>query len=837
MLPSGLWGDSETESFSLSRAVGLATPFAESLRPLESIQAAQGAWALSSAADLGAADLSLQLQPGLTLSRTTRRALAPRAGVAWGSALDQSVTDALTLALGERSQFSASREVSSSRDLAQRLLGSGEKRRLGFSQGFGAGQSTGTLTMERSWLTQVTGNNLTNAGSQKLGLTTGWGQGYSLAANFGQTWSTTEALPASERLHLGPTRSTALRESSQSWDALLGLPFSGGAGSVGFSRTDAVKGEQRSGSTNWKLAAPLYLFGGKANLAGARTVSYVDTARVAEDLASLTTPLPGRINFTGNLHTIRPSTPGALRLRDQSMVVDFPAFFGQRGRFDTQRMRQTATGVDRELSVDNFVLPLGFVSRQGLLEIHHKDDLNNGVVSRSLVGQFSTPLPASWLPGAAFTQSYQRLSTGGPSTTVVASALSAPWKGFGTSGDFKQQYITTETPGGFQARLVTDLGAQVNHQRLGLTRDFSRTRSGESYQERQMLALVTPRFELFTPKATISAGRVQITQEPGTDSNQTTLTVAAQPTDRLTMAARMQDDTTDPGADVRTEQVLGSLQLGKYLSLQTRMDTRDQNDQPCATVVRSVQIKREQDSPSGVGLLVGYAEWDQPGAGATEGPDLQLKVGDSTRGVGVLAQLSGYDANKMTPYNDPLVKVTLSHGAASGMSVRMDYGDQEGRPAPERNYQVGMQALGGNVQLGFAQNPLDRTGKVVLPGDRYDAALQRRVGTVDVKLGYRVYNFREPVNAETTVDYYSIQLAGGAEERGGKLALGYAMGDFVPKPDPNTAVAGSVLDLSYSRRWADNGRLIVSLQRTTPPENGTTPAGSTQGRLEYSTVF
>lgn len=887
LFASTVWAASGEESIALGRPSALPESLVNGRQPLESIQAAQGAWGLNAAADLGAGDLSLELRPGLVMSRVTHAALAPVAGVAWGSALQQDTTDTLSLAFGKGSQISVSHLVTNSQDLASRLISGAETSRLGFSQAFGSGQSAGTLTMERSWASQLSGNSLTKTNSQVLGLTAGLGSGYNLGTKFTETWDGAQ-----------------FGQSSRAFEAALGVPFSGGQGSLGFSRSAALNGTTQTGATIYKLAAPLNLFRGKANLTGTRTLSYVDSAEVADTLASFTTPLPGKVKFAGNWHTIDASTPGANTLFDRGMIVDFPSFFGQAGHFDTQRLSQSQTGALHTLAVDNFTLPLGFIDRKGIAEYHLRDEFNSGVLTRAISGQISTPLPlahkqatalysikdnidangrnwgrlfavfvpvkmfddttrfdwkasttsapGSWqrdrllslnmpltslLRGAAFSQSYERLSTGGPAGTILTSALTAPWKSFGTTGDFKQQYITTETEGGYQARLVTDLGAQVNHERLSLSREFTRTRTGDTYQDRQMLALTTPRFELFTPKATISAGRVQITENPGVDSNKTTMDLAAQPTEKLSIAARLQQETADPGADVRSEQLVTSLAMGKYVSLQGRIESRDQNDQPSAGLVRSFQIKREQDSPSGVGLLVGYASWEAPGTASAEGPDVQLKTGDSAKGVGVLAQLSGYDATKMTPYNDPLVKISLSHGVTGGMSVKVDYNDQEGRLAPESNYALGMQALGGDLQVGFAQNPLDRTGKVVLLADRYDAALQRKVGTIDVKLDYRLYNFRQPMGTESAVDYYRVQLAGGVEEKGGKLALGYTMGDFVPQPDPNIAVPATVLDLSYTRRWADSGRFIVSLQRNTAPDNTPSVPETMQGRLEYSTIF
>ncbi len=779
--------DPTAESLRAASPAMLPESFTARGNPLESLIEANGAWGLgASSAELQKMELNLQLRPGLTISHNMHSALVDAPGALMRTGLSQDVTDSIGLALGARTTLTASRQLATVEDLTQRLISGSETRKLGLTQGFGQGTSTGLLSLEQAWTTQLTGESATRLSSRTMGLTT-----------------TTE-----------------------------------------------------------------------------------------------------KFSLTGNLHALDSLSAGTALLRDQIWTLDFPSFFDQKGHFDTQRLYDDQTASPRRLAVDNFVLPLGFIEKKGLIEYHLREEKVGGVTTRARFAQVSTPLPlanyqattlysikdditaagqtwqrlftvfvpvkmfddttrldwkasttsvkgvwtrerllaltmplTSWKPGAYFSQSYQRLASGGPAGTVLTSIFGVPWKGFGTTGDFKQQYITTENDNSFQSRLITDLGIMVNKERLSLQRDFARTRSGSAYQEREMLALTTPRFDLFTPKATFALGRIQVNEEPGVDSGKTTVDLSAQPTEKITVAARMEQSTQDPGVDVETEQAMVSAALSKYVTLQGRINSMDQSDLPTARVVRAVQLRSEKPSPSGMGLLVGYANWDAPGASRVEGNDVQLAVGDPTKGVGVVAQVSGYDSGNLTAFQDPLVKISVSHGQPAGLSVRLDYNDQQGRPAAERSYAVGVPALGGTLQVGYVQNPLNRFGNAALLGDRYDAALQSRIGTVDVKFNYRYYYFDQPLFSDSAVGYYHLQLAGGQEDRGGKLALGYSMGDFVPQPNPNTPVPSSILDLSYSKRWTDNGRFVISLQSNTPPANSPTLQRSIQGRLEYSTSF
>jgi len=71
----------------------------------------------------------------------------------------------------------------------------------------------------------------------------------------------------------------------------------------------------------------------------------------------------------------------------------------------------------------------------------------------------------------------------------------------------------------------------------------------------------------------------------------------------------------------------------------------------------------------------------------------------------------------------------------------------------------------------------------------------------------------------------------------GHLTLGYQSGVAVPRENGQKIVPYSVFSLQYEDRWTDNSRLIITLNRTTPPQNREDLERSLEGRVEYTTPF
>ena len=85
--------------------------------------------------------------------------------------------------------------------------------------------------------------------------------------------------------------------------------------------------------------------------------------------------------------------------------------------------------------------------------------------------------------------------------------------------------------------------------------------------------------------------------------------------------------------------------------------------------------------------------------------------------------------------------------------------------------------------------------------------------------------------------HYDIRLSGGQEDRGGNLMLSYISGELVPNPQSRAMLPGSMLSLTYSRLFGDQGRLKLTLNRETAPDGRPGDEGSITGQLRYDMGF
>jgi len=179
--------------------------------------------------------------------------------------------------------------------------------------------------------------------------------------------------------------------------------------------------------------------------------------------------------------------------------------------------------------------------------------------------------------------------------------------------------------------------------------------------------------------------------------------------------------------------------------------------------------------------------------------------------------------------------VTLKHSSGSDRSVQLKYEDQEGRIDAERGLGVAFGALGGSMFLGYSQNALGRDGKTVRHADVYDAMYEREV-LGDLNLQFRLL-YCDYLEDGMVDQHYDVKLDGGSEERGGKVALSFASGELVPKLNKGVLLPRSVLNLSYTRKWGDQGRLSLSLQRATSADESPDQEDDVRGNLTYTMDF
>ena len=71
----------------------------------------------------------------------------------------------------------------------------------------------------------------------------------------------------------------------------------------------------------------------------------------------------------------------------------------------------------------------------------------------------------------------------------------------------------------------------------------------------------------------------------------------------------------------------------------------------------------------------------------------------------------------------------------------------------------------------------------------------------------------------------------------GHLGISYKSGVVVPREKGQKVGPASVLSVRYEDRWSEEARLIVTLDRVTPPENKSDITRSIEGRVEYARPF
>jgi hypothetical protein len=472
--------------------------------------------------------------------------------------------------------------------------------------------------------------------------------------------------------------------------------------------------------------------------------------------------------------------------------------------------------------------------------LDYKDDETLAAAAYNNVHLMTLAMPlTSWRKNAAFNETIAQNSTGGLMTTVATSAFNTPWRGLFTTGGFKQQYVTTDTGTSFKTDFITDLSAKINQQDLTLTRQVTDLEQASGDEHTTMLSLTTPKFTLFTPKATICATRLETQDNLVPSTGKTTVSVDAHPTHQVTVDAQMEQDTASPGTDTTIQNLLTTVTLSKHDSLQGRVQATSSppvTTPATPTQVQQVQFSAAKPTPAGLGLLASYATFDTPGQTPTAGGEVKVTGGDPTKAAGVTAQFSEYDSTGLTPYQVPLVSVSIAHGTPTTFNVKLDYANQQGRAAPERALALAMPALGGSVQLGYAQNPFAVDGVTVVLADRYDASVQRSLAGLSFKVGYRQYGPGPEMAAVPVRGCLQLQVAGGAENRGGKLSLVYNGGDFVTLPTPTHAYT-SMLDVSYARTFTNTERLVLTVHSDTAQASMPDLTQTTEGRLEYSTDF
>ena len=281
--------------------------------------------------------------------------------------------------------------------------------------------------------------------------------------------------------------------------------------------------------------------------------------------------------------------------------------------------------------------------------------------------------------------------------------------------------------------------------------------------------------------------------------------------------------------DIRTR-----LRLGDSARLSGSIVEKEQRE-GSPEIVRHIELQRDRSSDRDVDVRVGYTSFGAQQDESETGLLAQVSVGDQSV-LGVSATYTEYHEKKMEPLPEATKQVEVRAGDPSRIGLRAGYSDQAGRPEPERTIGVAMNTLGGALKLDYLRNTLDPRGENVMLSDVYELGFRRSVfGGIAMDLGYRYFIPRDDSPYDSD-HFFKLRLDGGNARDGGKIALSYLSGHFVPHPRRGAPPA-SLLDLTYEKRWSDDGRIIVSLTREEPPVLSTSEEENFEAQVKYETRF
>lgn len=476
----------------------------------------------------------------------------------------------------------------------------------------------------------------------------------------------------------------------------------------------------------------------------------------------------------------------------------------------------------------DLALPFAKDGGKGILEHHSLFTETGAVLTKTRTTHFMMP---AQLFGEAGTVDYTIFgeNKGAGLMESRTAKLVNPFKLAGKVFGLEETLINVDQAGVSTDTLLTKLTApmfdgQAVFQRQTVT---VTTPTGETEQEQ--VAVIMPTIKV-SDRMSITAQRISTDSEGVGDQDVTNFNVTVSPFKPWQLEAKYQMDDKGPMAATKTRQLHSKYLLRPNLSLEGHL-TEAEVPGLASNTLRLMEIVRDRGTSS-LGFRAGVASYGAPNAEMESGRRIEVSAGNPS-GIAVTAAYSEYDPGTWARYpDDQTVALSVQHGDPNDLAVRWRYEDQPTRIEPLQAVDLAMGALGGTLQVGYQNNPLGPDGKTVRQAAQYEASLGRKVGEINLQLGYRYLDYDE---TDTIDQNFRLQMDGGDEAKNGKLALAYQTGDFCV-PVPNEALPGSRLDLSYSRVWGDEGRLTLTLQRKTAPMD-TLLEGNTEGRLEFKKIF
>ncbi|MHB8996290.1 MAG: hypothetical protein ACYC63_13680 [Armatimonadota bacterium] len=506
-----------------------------------------------------------------------------------------------------------------------------------------------------------------------------------------------------------------------------------------------------------------------------------------------------------------------------------PKFSGGDGPLSLVRTERLINGVSTEIEKIDLTAPFLWGGLKAVAEHHSTETFSGNLLTKLRTTHVLLPLGVIGKGVSAdFLVAGSDKGTGMVETQTAK--LVNPFRIAGRTYTAEETYITLHQPGLESQTLMTKLCAPLAGGQAVIQRQTVDTETATGTTEQRQLSVVLPTIKV-GDHVSVQAQRLK-TETVGVSSQSlTNVNLTARPAECLQLEARYQVDDKHDLEPLENRQLHTSWALAKNLTLQGHL-TEAEVAGGSANLLRLVELVRDRGT-SGLGLRAGLASYETPDQAVDGARRVEVHAGKPS-GLAVSAAYSEYDAKTFAQYpDDALVALSVQHGDPKEFSLRWRYEDQPTRVAPLKAVDMQMPALGGNLQMSYYANPLAPDGKTVRQAEQYEAALGRKLfGDVTLQLGYRYLDYTETDLVDQNI---RIQLDGGKEDGVGKMAISFLTGDFCT-PRPNEVTPGSSLNVSYSRAWGDNSKLILTLQRRTPPV-GIDAEDNTEGRLELSMGF
>jgi len=290
---------------------------------LESVIAADGAWATGQSSDPTQYDMQFAVSPELELRRNFSESVIPHKEALFGSGIQRALTDSLSLDLASRTHFGFSREINNVRDLTRALLSGEETKTLSLSQGFGSGTTVGILGYKRIESTKYTyGQGIDEVLTEIISLASGLGNGYDVAAKL-QTTDSPDPFGLHQRIEelslglpmMGATGKLSFSNFEEhngihdkyvrKLNADLPLVLSGGPGKLGFSEVRQTIDGSTERTRTAKVDALLAMFGGQASTSYMRIATDKNGSSSAKQTLDFATPLDSLISGASFSHQIQ----------------------------------------------------------------------------------------------------------------------------------------------------------------------------------------------------------------------------------------------------------------------------------------------------------------------------------------------------------------------------------------------------------------------------------------------------------------------------------------------------------------------------------------------------